>query len=107
MNLLVSGKAPQALSKFMAVGRLIALNKNEESSPPDIRPIVVHGRIPEKVGWKVHLCLSQGEDIEFFFQPLQFGVACRAGAEKIVHSLRNCIEEHWMQEEDFVVLKWI
>ena len=32
-------------------------------------------------------------------------MACRAGAEKIVHSLRNCIEEHWMQEEDFVVFK--
>ena len=63
VNLLVSGKAPQALSSFMAGGRLIALNKNEESSPPDIRPIVVHGRIPEKVGWKV---LSQGEDIDFF-----------------------------------------
>ena len=53
----------------------------------------------------MHLCLSQGEDIEFFFQLLQFGMACRAGAEKIVHSLRNCIEEHWMQEEDFVVFK--
>ena len=53
----------------------------------------------------MHLCLSQGEDIEFFFQPLQFGVACRAGAEKIVHSLRNCIKEYWMQEDDFVVFK--
>ena len=42
-----------------------------------------------------------------FFQPLQFGVACRAGAEKIVHSLRNCIEEHWMQGEEESYLKWI
>ena len=41
VNLLVSGKAPQAVSKFMAGGRLIALNKNKEGSPPDIRPIVV------------------------------------------------------------------
>ena len=40
-NLLVSGKAPQAVSKFMAGGRLIALNKNKEGSPPDIRPIIV------------------------------------------------------------------
>ena len=38
MNFMVSGKAPQAVSKF---GRLIALNKNKEGSPPDIRPIVV------------------------------------------------------------------
>ena len=39
------------------------------------------------------------------FQPLQFGVACKAGGEKIVHCLRNCIEEHGIQEEDFVVFK--
>ena len=64
MNLLVSGKTPLAVSKFMAGGRLIALNKNKEGSPPDIRPIVV-GESLRKVGWKVHLCLSQGEDIEF------------------------------------------
>ena len=41
VNLLVSGKAPQAVSKFMAGGRLIALHKDKEGSPPDIRPIVV------------------------------------------------------------------
>ncbi|KAL5484012.1 hypothetical protein EMCRGX_G020438 [Ephydatia muelleri] len=64
------GKAPQAVSTFMAGDRLVALNKNRDGSPPDVRPIV----------------------------PLQFGVACRAGAEKIVHSLRNCIEEHWLEE---------
>ena len=29
-----------------------------------------------------------------FFQPLQLGVACRAGAEKVAHALRGCIEEH-------------
>ena len=30
-----------------------------------------------------------------FFQPSQFGVACKAGAEKVVHSLRKCIENNW------------
>ena len=39
-----------------------------------------------------------------FFQPLQLGVACRAGAEKVAHALRGCTGEHWM-DEDFVVLK--
>ena len=34
-------------------------------------------------------------------QSLQLGVACRAGAEKIAHGFRRCIEEHWM-DEDFV-----
>ena len=39
-----------------------------------------------------------------FFQPLQQGVACRAGAEKIAHGVRRCIEEHRM-DEDFVFFK--
>ena len=43
--------------------------------------------------------------MEFFFQPLQFEVACRAGAEMIVHSLQNCIHEHCMQDVDFAIFK--
>ena len=36
--------------------------------------------------------------------PLQYGVACRAGAEKVIHQVRECMEEHWM-DEDFVCFK--
>ena len=32
------------------------------------------------------------------------GIACPLGAENIVHGLRDCIEQHWL-EDDFVVLK--
>ena len=39
-----------------------------------------------------------------FFQPLQFGVVCRARAEKVTHGLRICIEEHW-GDDDFVAFK--
>ena len=39
-----------------------------------------------------------------FFQPLQFGVACCTGAEKITHGLRICLEEHWL-DDDFVAFK--
>ena len=39
-----------------------------------------------------------------FFQPLQFGVACRAGAKKVIHGLRICIEVHW-SDDDFVAFK--
>ena len=39
-----------------------------------------------------------------YFSPHQFGVACPSGAEKIVHGLRSCIEEH-QSEQDFVVMK--
>ena len=35
--------------------------------------------------------------------PLQLGVACPAGAEKIIHGLRCCVDEHW--QDDFAVLK--
>ena len=31
-------------------------------------------------------------------------MACQAGAEKISHGVRRCIEEHWM-DEDFVFFK--
>ena len=39
------------------------------------------------------------------FHPLQFGVACTAGLEKIIHGLMKCIEDHHWDDEDFVVLK--
>ena len=41
INLLSSGKAPPTVSKYLAGGNLIALNKFKEGCPPDIRPIVV------------------------------------------------------------------
>ena len=53
------------MSKFMAGGRLIALNKNKEGSPLNIRPIVGR-RILEEVNWKVHLRHSQGKDVMIF-----------------------------------------
>ena len=40
----------------------------------------------------------------FFSAPHQFGVACPSGAEKVIHGLKSCIEEHWTNE-DFTVLK--
>ena len=39
-----------------------------------------------------------------FFDPFQRGVACAAGAEKIAHGLRDCVEENW-HVEGFTVLK--
>ena len=34
-----------------------------------------------------------------FFHPLQYGVACRTGAEKVIHQVRDCIEEHLMDDD--------
>eukprot|EP00731_Ephydatia_muelleri_P002958 Em0001g2958a len=78
------------------------LNKNKEGCPPDIRPIAVGETIRRLTG-KCMCALVKDKATEFF-QPLQLGVACHAGAEKVAHALRGCIEEHWM-DEDFVVLK--
>ncbi|KAL5467311.1 hypothetical protein EMCRGX_G031522 [Ephydatia muelleri] len=46
----------------------------------------------------------EGVKAASFFEPYQFGVACPRGAERIIHGLRACVEEHWL-EEDFGVLK--
>ena len=102
VNILAAGKVPTSVSKFLAGGCLIALNKNKEGCPPDIRPIAVGETIRRLTG-KCMCALVKDKATEFF-QPLQLGVACRAGAEKVAHALRGCIEEHWM-DEDFVVLK--
>ena len=42
--------------------------------------------------------------VSFFFQSSQFGVACKAGPEKMVNRLRKCIEDNWLSG-DFVVFK--
>ena len=39
-----------------------------------------------------------------FFDPLQFEVACPLGSEKVIHGIRNCVDQHW-RDEDFAVLK--
>ena len=39
-----------------------------------------------------------------FFGPFQLGVACPAGADKLVHGLRRCIRDHW-ENDDFVACK--
>ena len=50
------------------------------------------------------LCAALRVKAASFFEPYQFGVACPRGAERIIHGLRACVEEHWL-EEDFGVLK--
>ena len=39
-----------------------------------------------------------------FFRPFQLGVACPAGAEKIIHEVRRYVKNHW-KDEDFVMCK--
>ena len=102
MNLLASGKVPVSVSQHLAGGSLTALVKGKPSFPPDIRPIAV-GEALRRLTGKC-LCAVLMSKASEFFAPFQFGVACPAGAEKVIHGLRHCIEEHW-EEENFVVLK--
>ena len=39
-----------------------------------------------------------------FLSPFQFGVACPSGSEKIIHNLREVLEQHW-SDPDFAVIK--
>ena len=50
------------------------------------------------------ICAVLKVRVSSFFQPSQFGVACKAGTEKMVHRLRKCIEDNWLSD-DFVVFK--
>ena len=90
------------MSKFLAGGSLTALNKQKEGCPPDFRPIAV-GETLRRLTGKC-LCALVKEKASDFFQPLQLGVSCTLGSEKIIHGLRRCMDEHW-DSDDFVVLK--
>ena len=102
VNLMASGKVPSQVSTYLAGGSLTALNKAKPSCPPDIRPIAVGETLRSLTG--KCLCGVNKDKASELFHPLQFGVACTAGSEKIIHGLRKCIENHW-DDEDFVVLK--
>ncbi|KAL5483977.1 hypothetical protein EMCRGX_G020399 [Ephydatia muelleri] len=102
VNLLASGKVPVHVSAYLAGGKLIALDKSKEGSPPDVRPIAVGETLRRLTGKCI--CAILRNKFSSFFEPSQFGVACKAGAEKIVHSLRRYIEDNWLNG-DFVVFK--
>ena len=102
VNLLASGKVPSDISKYLAGGSLTAIVKDRPDSSPDVRPIAVGEALRRLVG--KCLCRVTKAKVADFFEPHQFGVACPSGAEKVVHGLRNCMDEHW-NTEDFVVVK--
>ncbi|KAL5499483.1 hypothetical protein EMCRGX_G010909 [Ephydatia muelleri] len=102
VDILASGRAPISVSKFLAGGYLTALVKNKEGRPLDIRPIAV-GEALRRLTGKC-LCIITKPKATDFFAPLQYGVACTAGAEKVIHGVRSCIKEHWI-DDNFTVCK--
>ena len=93
VNLLISGKVPVQVARFLAGGNLVALEKNKPNCPLEIRPIAV-GEAIRRLAGKC-LCVITKEKAHDFLAPLQLGVTCPAGAEKIIHGLRDCVDEHW------------
>ena len=49
-------------------------------------------------------CILTMDKATQFFNPFQYGVACPAGTEKIVHKLGQVIEDNW-NNGDFAILK--
>ena len=80
----------------------MALIKSDKGSPLDIHPIAV-GEALRRLTGKC-LCIISRVKASEFFGPFQLGVACPAGAEKLVHGLRRCISEHW-EDDDCVACK--
>ena len=102
INILASGKAPADVSIFLAGGNLTALQKSKPDCPLDVCPIAVGEALCHLVG--KCLCSMVKVKAAEIFDPLQRGVACAAGAEKIAHGLRDCVDENW-HSEGFTLLK--
>ncbi|KAL5486989.1 hypothetical protein EMCRGX_G019539 [Ephydatia muelleri] len=65
----------------MAGGSLTALSKLKPGCAPDIRPIAV-GEVLRRLTGKC-LCAVLKQRVIDFFEPIQFGVACPMGSEKL------------------------
>ena len=68
----------------------------------DVQPIAV-GEVIKRLASKC-ACNVVKEKASDFFSPFQFGVACPRGSEKIIHYLREVLEQHW-NEPDFAIIK--
>ena len=77
----------------MAGGSLTALSKLKPGCAPDIRPIAV-GEVLRRLTGKC-LCAVIKQRVIDFFEPIQFGVACPMGSEKVVHGIRSCVKKFW------------
>eukprot|EP00731_Ephydatia_muelleri_P009749 Em0005g335a len=68
VNLLISGKVPVQVARFLAGDNLVALEKNKPNCPPDIRPIAVGEAIRHLAG--KCLCVITKEKAHDFLAPL-------------------------------------
>ena len=85
-NHLLSGKAPIEVQAYFAGARLCALKKGEN----DVRPIAAGETIRRLVSKAA--CSSVRMKAGKYFEAQQYGVATRAGAERIIHLCRLAMD---------------
>ena len=99
LNVLQRGAAPPCVRASFAGAALSALEKKDGGT----RPIAAGESLRRIIG-KV-LCARVKGKAEAFFAPLQFGVACSHGTERVVHRARRfweaCGDHH-----DACMVKW-
>ena len=89
LNILLAGKAPKGLAPFLTGASLTALLK-PKAMGWGIRPIAV-GEVIRHMAGKGACTLTKNKAADYF-APLQFGVVCPGGTEKIIHHLREVID---------------
>ena len=85
-------------SFFLAGSNHTAQNK---PAPGGIHPTAVGESIRHLTG--KCLCVALKERAASFFEPFQFGVACPNSAEKAIHGLRTCMDQHWFNDDSRVL----
>ena len=93
INLLLSGNADPEIQMYLAGAKLTALAKGGS----DIRPIAA-GNIFRRIASKAVCSLIQSRS-RALFQDSQVGVSYPAGAEFVVHSMRDVLARHWSEED--------
>ncbi|KAL5474555.1 hypothetical protein EMCRGX_G026516 [Ephydatia muelleri] len=95
INMLAAGKAPSPVSRFLAGGSLIALNKNKEGCAPDIRPIAVGETLQSlcNLGSRIVQCDADDECMDLLYQAWYLDDGALAGNRPAVLRAMHIIEE--------------
>ena len=92
MMLFVEGRVPNHLRVWYAGGTLVGIGKDGEPLDVDARPIVV-GEAWRRIAGKVAR-LKDTAELGGWLKPNQAAVGTKAGAEVVIHSLRQWWERN-------------
>eukprot|EP00973_Karenia_brevis_P056306 7831721-Karenia_brevis.AAC.1 len=85
--LFAEGRVPRYLKRWYGGGNLVGIGKDDKPIDEDARPIVV-GEAWRRVAGKIAI-LKDKEALGGWLRPNQVAVGVKAGAEVIVHALRQ------------------